>query len=186
MIVALAGLPGAGKTTAAGILKEMDFQPLRFGDVTELKLEERGLEINEDNEKYMREFLREEYGMDAYAILNIDRIKQLLPKGNIVIDGLRSWKEYTTLKEEFDDELVLVAIKTEQNTRYRRLSKRSKRGLSREEAIARDKAEIEKLGVAEPIKRADHVIRNDGTEEEFYEALVHCVTKVCVNKTNPD
>lgn len=177
MIIALAGLPGAGKTTSAQIMKQWGLQPLRFGDITEIKIREAELDVNEKNERYMREKLRADYGMGAYAILNIERIREMLKKGDVVIDGMRSWEEFTILFEEFGNDLKLVAIDTSAENRHARLRVRSNRGLTKQEAESRDKAEIENLGVDEPVRKAPIKIDNNGSETRLKEQL-----KLMVNR----
>lgn len=167
MIIALAGLPGAGKTTAARILKGYGFHTLRFGDVTEIELKKAGLEINEKNERFMREKLRKDHGMGAYAVLNIERIRNYLQNGKVVIDGMRSWEEFVILNKEFGSKLKLVAIDTSAEVRHERLGVRSERGLTKKEAESRDKAEIENLGVDEPVKKAPTTINNNGSMAEL-------------------
>ena len=64
------------------------------------KLQEEGLEVNPENEKMMREKLRHDLGMGAYAKVLLPEIKELLKNNNVVLDGLYSWTEYNILKEE--------------------------------------------------------------------------------------
>ena len=61
-----------------------------FGGVTLDKLKENGLEINPENEKIMREKLRSELGMGAYAKILLPKIKELSMDKNVVLDGLYS------------------------------------------------------------------------------------------------
>ncbi len=68
------------------------------------------MEINEANERYMREKLRKEHGMAAYAILNLPPINKALLSTNVVVDGLYSWEEYLVLKEHYGAAMSLIAV----------------------------------------------------------------------------
>ena len=73
-LVAVVGMAGAGKTEVARIFEEHRFTRIRFGDVTDEEVKRRGLQLNEENERYIRELLRQEHGMSAYAELNLPKI----------------------------------------------------------------------------------------------------------------
>ena len=87
-IVAIVGMTGAGKSEAASLFIENGFTKIRFGDVTDEEIKKRGLKLNEENERCIRELLRKEHGMSAYAILNLSKIDLALERSAVVIDGL--------------------------------------------------------------------------------------------------
>jgi dephospho-CoA kinase len=160
-VVAVVGMAGSGKSEVARVFEENGFTRIRFGDVTDDELRKRGLERNEENERKVRELLREKHGMAAYAILNLSRIDIAREVSDVVIDGLYSWEEYTFLKQYCDNDFYLVAVWSSPKTRYDRLSNRSARPLSVEEADARDKSEIENVNKSGPIAMADFTIINE-------------------------
>ncbi len=162
-VLAIVGLTGSGKSEVAKIFEEKDFIKIRFGDITDEELRRRGLERNENNERYIRELLRREYGMSAYAKLNLTRIDSALKQSNVVIDGLYSWEEYTFLKSYYGGNSYLVAVWASPKTRYERLMKRPERPLTLEEAASRDIAEIENLDKSKPIAMADFLIVNESS-----------------------
>jgi len=82
-LIAIVGMPGSGKTEAAKFLESLGFTRIRFGDLTDKEVEKRDLELNEENEKLVREDLRKQYGMNAYAKLNENRIDKALKKGDV-------------------------------------------------------------------------------------------------------
>ena len=51
----------------------------------------------------MRERLRKELGMGAYAKILLPRIQEYAKKGNVVLDGLYSWEELLILKEKLEN-----------------------------------------------------------------------------------
>lgn len=162
-VVAIVGMAGAGKSEVARLFETNGFIKIRFGDVTDEEVKKRGLELNEENERCVRELLREEYGMSAYAVLNLSKIDLALKQKAVVIDGLYSWEEYTFLKSYYGDSFYVVAVWASPKTRYARLAARADRPLSREEAASRDKAEVEKLSKSGPIAVADFTILNESS-----------------------
>jgi len=161
-IVALVGMCGSGKSIVADYYKEKGYQSVYFGGVTLEEIKRRGLEVNEANEKLVREDLRKIHGMAAFAILKLPEIEAALKKGNVIIDGLYSWSEYKVLKEKFGEAMLVIAVFTPRLVRYERLAKRPVRPLSEEEAFGRDKAEIENSEKGGPIAEADYTLVNDG------------------------
>ena len=157
-IIAVVGLTGSGKSVATDFFINKGFHKIRFGDITIDILKERGLEINEKNEREIREGLRKEFGMGAYAVKNIPKIEASVTLGqDVVIDGLYSWTELKILKDRFP-EIKILAIQTSPEIRYERLSTREIRPLTTEEAASRDFSEIENIEKIEKIvpKQFDH------------------------------
>jgi dephospho-CoA kinase len=181
-IIAIVGLPGAGKSEVANYFVQKGFSYLRFGQITLDEIKRRGLAPTEANERQIREELRQEHGMAAFAKLNMPTIDEFLSHGKqILIDGLYSWSEYKLLKEKYGHALTVVAVYAPPEMRYARLENRHKRhgddpnvkyrSLSREEALARDYAQIENIEQAGPIAMADFTIVNTGTLEDLKKAL---------------
>ena len=96
-VVSVVGMTGSGKSKVAGIFRNHGFVTVRFGDVTDEEVRKQGLELNEKNERRVRETLREKYGMAAYAQLNLSRIDEAKKTSNVVVDGL-----YSLLQSPFD------------------------------------------------------------------------------------
>ena len=166
-VVAIVGMAGAGKSEVARVFEQNGFRKVRFGDITEEEMEKRGLELNEESECYIREQLRKEHGMAAYAKLNLPRIDTSLKSSDVVVDGLYSWEEYTLLKDRYGERFTTVAVWASQATRYARLANRAKRPLTAEEAAGRDKAEIENTNKGGPIAMADFTIINEASLKEL-------------------
>lgn len=157
--MAVVGLAGSGKSEVVKIIEKFGFTKIYFGAITAEELKKRNLAVNEKNERSVREAMREELGMAAYAIKNEPLIKAGLEKGNVVIDGLYSWEEYLYLKKIFS-QLELVAVLAPPTVRYKRLTTRPVRPLSESESLSRDISQIEKLHQAGPIAMADYFILN--------------------------
>ena len=170
-IIAIVGMCGAGKSVASDILENKGYKKVYFGGVTMEKLKEEGLEINPENERMMRERLRKELGMGAFAKILLPRIKEYAKESNTVLDGLYSWDELKILKDEFGDDLTLIAVIADKNIRYERLSKREIRPFTKDEAIKRDLTEIENVAKAGPIAYADYYIDNNHDLESYKNRL---------------
>ena len=177
-IIAIVGMCGVGKSVASEILESLDYKKVYFGGVTMEKLKEEGLEVNPVNEKMMRERLRSEYGMGAYAIILLPRIKELAKDNNVVLDGLYSWDELKILKEELGSSLSVIAITADKNIRYDRLERREVRPLTNEEAKNRDIAEIENIAKAGPIAYADYYIDNNHDLDSYRVRLLEILEQI--------
>jgi dephospho-CoA kinase len=161
LIIAIVGMPGAGKSEAAAYLQKHGIPFLRFGQLTDETVQEMGLPLTPQNERTAREKLRKEFGMAAYAIKAEPKIEKMLQESHVIaLDGLYSWEEYVYLKEKFP-QLTLIQIYAEPQVRYKRLSERKIRPVMGEDARIRDIAELEKLNKGGPIAIADHLIEND-------------------------
>ena len=165
-LYAIVGMCGSGKSIASDYLVSKGFNKVYFGGVTMDKLKEANLEVNPENEKMMREKLRSELGMGAFAIVLLPKIKECINNGNTVLDGVYSYDEVKILKENFP-KLKIIAIVCDKDIRYNRLSIREVRPLTNEEASARDIAEVENIAKAPPIAMADYYILNNGSVEEY-------------------
>ncbi len=166
-IVSIVGMAGAGKSEVARVFEDNGFIRVRFGDVTDEEMRKRGLEPNEENERYIRELLRQEHGMAAYAGLNLARIDEAAKRSSVVIDGLYSWEEYLLIRTYYGEDFYMVAVWASPKTRYSRLASRSIRRLTVEEAASRDRTEIENVNKSGPIAMADFTIINEFSVEDL-------------------
>ena len=169
-VIAIVGMCGSGKSVASDYLEKIGYKKVYFGGVTMEKLKENNLDITPENEKMMREKLRNELGMAAYAKILLPRIKEYSKESDTVLDGLYSWDELMVLKEEIEN-LKVISIVTDKEIRYNRLAQREYRPYTKEDAIKRDLAEIENIKKAGPIAYADYYILNNGTIEDYEKRL---------------
>ena len=174
-VVAVVGMPGAGKSEVSRALQAMGFQRVRFGDVTEDELKARGLEQTPASEREVREDIRAREGMAAYAHRSFPRIDGAVAEGPVVVDGLYSWEEYLVLHERYGDLFTVLAVTSSPATRARRLAARPHRPLTAEELASRDRAEIEKSNKGGPIALADITIMNEGSLEELLASVTRAM-----------
>ena len=176
-VLAIVGMCGSGKSVACDILEKKGYKKIYFGGVTLNELKKSGLEDTPENEKKMRESLREKYGMGAFAYLLLDEIKKTSETNNVVLDGLYSWDELVCLNKEIPN-LKVIAIVADKNIRYDRISKRKVRPLTKEEAIKRDISEIENIKKGGPIAFADFYLYNNGDMNEYEKNLEKILMEV--------
>lgn len=177
-VIVLVGMPGAGKSTLVEYLEQKSVPAVYFGGITVNEVKRRGLDVNEANEKVVREELRASEGLGVMAKRIIPQIEQLFADGNqlVVADGLYSWTEYKIFKEKFGDNAIIIAVVAPRHTRHDRLRDRPVRPLTDAEVTSREYAEIENLEKGGPIANADYFIINDGTPRaliEKFEVVLH-------------
>ena len=184
-IIFVVGLTGSGKSIVSDELVKKGFAFVRLGQITLDRVKELGLK-GEKSERKVREGLRKEHGMAAYALLNIPKFDEFLKQSNVVGDGLYSWSEYKVLKEKYGDSMYVIAVYAPPEMRYSRLENRAVendekqrfRSFTRKEAKARDFAEIENLEKGGPIAMADFMIINTGTVEELKQKVQEILLKI--------
>lgn len=172
-VITLVGMPGAGKSYCVDYLEQKGFPSVYFGGITIDEVKARGMEVNEANEKFVREDIRAQEGKGAYAKRIIAKIEQLVADGHkvVVADGLYSWTEYKIFKESFQDNAIVIAITAPRMVRHERLAQRPVRPLNDAEVTAREYAEIENLEKGGPIANADYTIVNNDTPEDMLNKL---------------
>ncbi len=163
MIIAVAGMPGAGKEEFLTMARSMDIPFLRMGDVVrdfhaERTPEDAGLSVGQ-----LANIERERHGYSIWAKRAMARMH-----GDIfLVDGCRSMDEVRAYRELTDD-VMIVSIHSSPSTRYDRLVRRKRDDAPRnlEEFRERDRREIG-WGLAELIVLSEILIVNEGTLSEF-------------------
>jgi dephospho-CoA kinase len=161
-------MPGAGKSSCVEYLEQKGWPSLYFGGIVVDEVKARGLEVNEVNEKMVREELRTQYGPGVMADRMIPKIEALAAAGQdkVIADGIYSWSEYKILKEKYGDDAVIIAIAAPRKLRHERLANRPVRPFTDEEVTAREYAEIENIEKGGPIANADYtIVNNNGLDE---------------------
>ena len=177
-VVSIVGMTGSGKSEVARVFERSGFVRIRFGDITDEEVARRGWDLNEENERRVRELLRTEHGMAAYAELNLTKIDSALERANVVVDGLYSWEEYELFREYYGDKFIAVAVYSSPEMRYNRLTSRSVRALTCEEAASRDVAEIENLNKGGPIAMAGFTLINDSSLDDLRSQVERLVSQL--------
>lgn len=165
-MLALVGMPGAGKTLCAQHLQAQGYFQFRFGGIIVDEVRRRGWDVNPQNERLVREEFRANEGMDAIAKRALPLLQAALKEhDSLIIDGLYSFSEYKTLRAQLGQDMIVVAITAPRHQRYQRLAARPERPLTPEEAQERDFREIENIEKGGPIAIADYTLVNDDQPE---------------------
>ena len=161
-IIAVLGLSGTGKSEIATWLIEHGYHRVYFGGIVVGEVQRRGWDVTPDNERIVREELREQHGMGAMATLSLPAIRDHLDRAErVVIDGLYSGAERDILVDAFGERMVTLAVHAPRRLRKERLAQREVRPLTGEEVDARDDFEVRNLDKAVPIVLADLHVVND-------------------------
>lgn len=181
-VIALVGMPGAGKGTCTDHLHVTQGWPLvHFGTMVYEEVQRRGLN-NVDDEAFVREDMRAKEGPAVLAKHVARKIQTYFGKGKdiVVLDGLYSWTEYKYLNEIFGDDLVVIAVTAPKAVRRQRVLDRkdAHRSYTMEQIIQREVSEIEHLEKGGPIAYADYTINNDGDPLEMITHLDLILKKI--------
>ncbi|MDR0590959.1 MAG: AAA family ATPase [Candidatus Nomurabacteria bacterium] len=168
-IIAIVGMTGSGKSTVVDYIKEKGVPDVYFGGVILNAMKEAGIENSPENEKNFREDIRKKEGNDFVVKRVIDETNKLIESGQhrILLDGLYTWSEYKILKHQYPGEVAVVAIVVAKTLRHHRLAHRPVRPFNEQEAMERDRSEIENLEKGGPIAAADYYIDNSGSIEDL-------------------
>lgn len=170
IVIGMVSLPGAGKSEAVNYFKSRGIPTVYFGQVPE-EVKKRGLPSTEESEKAIRTELRQKFGMEALVKLNEEAIESALTEKKIVVlENMRSFQEYTYLKERFTNtKVVIVAIFASKATRYSRVKQRAER--SQVSGEGRDISELIEANVGPTFGFADYMVINEGTKQDLYTQL---------------
>jgi dephospho-CoA kinase len=183
IVIALVGMPGAGKGTCTDYISQTYNLPLlHFGNMLYEEVARRGLD-NVADEKFVREDMRAQEGPAVLAKRIASQAQELINQGakGVVLDGLYSWSEYKYLRSQFGDRLIVVAVAAPRLERYRRVLARQdghRKYTSVEQIITRDTDEIENLEKGGPIANADYTVVNDADTRTLYEHLDKIVSSL--------
>ncbi len=172
-VIIFVGMPGAGKSVCVDYLVTKGYPSVYFGGITIDEVKNRGLEVNEMNEKTVREELRATEGNGVMANRIITKIEQQAAEGHpkVIADGLYSWTEYKIFKDRFGNNATIVAIAAPRKLRHHRLIDRQLRPFTDDEVTSREYAEIENIEKGGPIANADYTVVNDGSARDMTDKL---------------
>ena len=174
LIVAITGMPGAGKSTAAKALESRGFKRIVMGDVIREETRRRGLEPDDNNTAKVTLELREKYGPGAVAEVCL-RLLKTLKEQVVVIDGIRSPAEVEVFARA--GRVKLIAIHASRERRLKLLTERGRSDAptSRASFDERDKRELS-IGVGNAVALADESLSNEhATPDELGRRAVELV-----------
>lgn len=159
-------MPGAGKSVAVQVARTLRLPVFSMGDRVREVVRARGLALTPDVVGQIASGERREKGPDIWARRTLELIPRSTRVG--VIDGARSAAEVEYFRRHAKAEVVVLAIHSSPATRKARVRarRRSDDKRTRLGFEERDRRELG-WGIGEAIARADVMIINEGTLEEF-------------------
>ena len=169
-IVAITGMPGAGKSTAAQALVKLGWTRVVMGDVIRSETRRRGLEPDANNTGEVMKLLRKEKGDAAVADLCLETIAKT-KSDRVVVDGIRSMAEVEAFRRKAA--VLLVAVDASPDRRYGLLKERGRKDdpLTHEMFAERDRRELG-VGLGRAIALADETISNQHATADLLAAEI--------------
>ena len=163
-IVAITGMPGAGKSTAAKALVAKGWKRVIMGDIIREETKRRGLAPDSKNTGEVMKQLRKERGEAAVAELCLKAI-QKVGSDRVVVDGIRAITEVETFRKRA--EVILIAVHASQRRRFALLKERGRSDdpFSYEMFVKREERELA-VGIDEAIALADEMVSNEHAAPE--------------------
>lgn len=182
-VIAFVGMPGAGKTEASNVAREMGIPVIVMGDVLREEVKKRGLPPTDENIGGVANLLRKEEGMDAIAKRCIPKIEQI-KSDVVVVDGIRGIAEVEAFKKAFDDNFTLVKIDAPFELRLERLGRRGRSDdVGNVEWLRqRDERELS-WGMGEAMEAADRSVTNLEPIQRFKDEIRSILTKESIATT---
>jgi dephospho-CoA kinase len=176
-LIGITGMPGAGKTLAAGYAKQMGYPIIVMGDVVRALTLKMGLKPTPENVGKVMLKIRKDHGPAAVAERCIFLIKKM-PSNVVIIEGIRSLDEVKAFKKSFPN-FTLVALHASQQTRFDRLNRRNRSDDSRlwDVFAERDSRELS-VGLGSAIAYADYMIVNEGTIGELHRNIKRILERI--------
>jgi dephospho-CoA kinase len=184
LMICITGMPGAGKSTVATLLRNCGFSVITMGDAVREEAKLRNLEMTDANLGNLMLELRKDLGPAAVAHLILKKIhRDSNFKGGIVIDGLRCIDEVKVLKTVGC--VKLLAIHASAETRYNHIKQRGRADvpLNDSDFIIRDKRELD-VGISEVIALSDEVVSNNNLTKAELQNKVLAIVSKWLDKTN--
>lgn len=172
LILAVVGMPASGKSEVLKTLVEKyNFYHLYYGGITIDEVKRRGLEVNEANERFVREDMRKSGDMGIYSRFMIPKIDEAIKNGykKIILESMYNIWEYEIIKEKYGENFKVLAIHTDEDIRIQRINSRKERKLTASELESRQVSEAKNLGKGTVISLANYHFLNNGDDMQKFE-----------------
>ncbi|MFA6391158.1 MAG: AAA family ATPase [Patescibacteria group bacterium] len=171
-VLGFTGLIASGKGTACKYLSEKyGAESFRFSTILRDVADRVYLPQTRENLQNISQVLRENFSQDILSKAIAEDVKKA-KVDVIVIDGVRRWTDIEHLKAI--PGFKLVSLQVDAKTRYERLVKRAENPgdeLKTWEEFQKDSAAEAEVHIQEMIEKADVIIDNNGTMEDFNKQL---------------
>ncbi len=164
-IIAIAAMPGAGKSIASDVARELGYHVHSMGDIIRDEAKRLGIEPTPANLGVITLELRRKEGSAVVARRLIEHITAD-SASTAVVEGVRSVEEVEEFRKRF--KVTVLAIECSPKVRYSRLEARGRSDdpKSIDDFSERDERELS-FGIAKLIESADRRIVNEADVETF-------------------
>jgi dephospho-CoA kinase len=179
-VIAIVGMPGAGKSIVSNVASERGIPVLVCGDVVREETEKRGLPPTPENMGSVMLDVRREHGPAIVTERLIPKIQESTSPV-VIVEGVRSMPEVNALKK--DHSVTIVAVHASPRTRYERLNARARSDdpKSWTEFEERDSRELS-VGIGNVIAMAQEMLINEASVEDLAAASELLLAKVTQNE----
>ena len=127
LVIAVSGLPAAGKGEFAAILSSNGIPVRSVGDMVRAEVKSRGIPEAPHIFGEVATQMRAEHGDDVLAHRLTDVVDELLNNNSIVlIEGLRGVAEREVFSDHWGDNFLIVAITASKQLRFERVQSRAR------------------------------------------------------------
>jgi len=160
LVVALAGMPGSGKSLVVDTARKSGYDAVLMGDVVREEAKKRGVEPDAENIGKIMLELRQTEGKAVIARRCVPKVVSTT-RQKVIVDGIRSLDEIEELKRHFS-KLVLMAVHASPETRFTRLFHRRRSDDAADWKVfhKRDTRELS-VGLGNAIAMAEYVVVNE-------------------------
>ncbi|MFH8080987.1 MAG: AAA family ATPase [Candidatus Aenigmatarchaeota archaeon] len=178
IVLGIVGFIGSGKDTAAKYIEEKyGYKTISYSELVHEKTREEGLETTRENLQMIAKKYRENYGMDYFARLAVEKA---LNSGceKIILKDLRR-KEDVEVPKQFFERFYVIEIYANKKIRFERLKRRGsiKDPKTWKEFVKQEENE-KLLGFHEAVKYADFRIKNNGSIEDLKSQIDQLMKKI--------
>jgi len=175
-VIAISGMPGAGKAVASQAGKQLGFDVYVLGDVIREETEHRGLDPTPQNMGAVMLDIRAKEGPAVVAKRLLVKIEQS-KASTVIIEGVRSLHELNEIRTKY--ELIPLAIHASPKTRFHRLLSRNRSDDPKtwDTFQERDFRELD-VGLGHVLALADVVLVNEGNIPELQLAFKNAMSKL--------
>lgn len=179
LVIAVSGLPAAGKGEFATILSNKSIPVVSMGDVVRAEVKRRGIPEEPSVFGQVATEMRAEFGDDIIAQRLVQTVDGLLENNPMVlIEGLRGTAEREVFSNHWGANFLIVAITASLELRFKRVQSRGRtEDGTLDDLLARDERE-KGWGLEEIISDADKIFPNEANLETLEELVLEWLTNL--------
>lgn len=175
-VIAMSGMPGAGKGVAANAGRQLGLEVFVLGDIIREETERRGLEPTPQNIGNVMLDVRAKEGPDVVVRRLLPKIEQAKSEV-VIVEGIRSLHELNELGSKF--KVIPLAIHASPKSRFKRLLSRNRSDDPKTWEVfqERDFRELD-VGLGHVLALAEIVLINEGSISQLESAFKAAFAKL--------